>query len=71
MTSIRFPKIGMISLRVNGSYDIDPIPGLGGPFESAQDYFIAWADNAKFPMGEIVIRSQLPPYMADEIILSI
>ncbi|KAJ5471545.1 hypothetical protein N7530_008902, partial [Penicillium desertorum] len=71
MTSIRFPKIGMITLRANGSYDIDPIPGLGGPFETAQDYFMAWADNAKFPMGETTIRSQLPSHMADEIILSI
>ncbi|KAJ5561625.1 hypothetical protein N7461_000386 [Penicillium sp. DV-2018c] len=71
MTSIRFPKIGTITLRANGSYDVDPIPGLGGPFETAQDYFTAWADNAKFPMGEARIRSMLPSHMADEIILSI
>jgi hypothetical protein len=74
MTSIRFPKIGMISQRENGSYDIDPIPGLGGPFRTAQDFFLAWADNAKFPMAEALIRSQLsqlPLDMAEEIILSI
>lgn len=74
MTSIRFPKIGVISQRENGSYDIDPIPGLGGPFSTAQDYFLAWADNVEFPMGEALIRvqlSQLPVDMAEEIILSI
>ncbi|KGY15349.1 hypothetical protein PABG_11650 [Paracoccidioides brasiliensis Pb03] len=35
MASKRFPKIGMIVKHENGTYDIDPIPGLGGPFERA------------------------------------
>ncbi|KAJ5117491.1 hypothetical protein N7448_011123 [Penicillium atrosanguineum] len=74
MTSVRFPKIGMISQRENGSYDIDPIPGIGGPFRTAQDFFLAWADNAKFPTAEALIRSQLsqlPLDVVEEIILSI
>ncbi len=74
MTSVRFPRIGMISQRENGSYDVDPIPGLGGPFKTAEEFFLAWADNVKFPKGEAVIRSQLsrlPAEMVEQIILSI
>ena len=71
MASIRFPKIGMVHQCNNGSYEIGPIPGLGGPFETAQEYFVAWADNVKFRTGEAAIRSQVPPDMADEIIQSI
>lgn len=61
----------MIHQRDNGSYEICPIPGLGGPFETAQDYFVAWANNVKFRTGETAIRSQVPPDMADELIQSI
>ncbi|CAI7594348.1 unnamed protein product [Penicillium pancosmium] len=74
MTSVRFPQIGMISQRENGNYDIDAIPGIGGPFGTAKDFFLAWADNAKFPMTDTLIRSQLsqlPLGMAEEIITSI
>lgn len=71
MTSIRFPKIGMVYKCDNGSFEIGPIPGLGGPFGTAQEYFMAWASNVKFATGETAIRSQVPPGMADEIILSI
>ncbi|KAI2786177.1 hypothetical protein POX_g08559 [Penicillium oxalicum] len=71
MASIRFPKIGMISRLHDGSYDIGPIPGLGGPFESAQEYFTAWAENARFPTGEDTIRASVPPELANELILSI
>lgn len=71
MTSIRFPKIGMVYQCDNGSYEVGPIPGLGGPFETAQEYFVSWANNVKFTTGEKAIRSQVPPGMADEILLSI
>lgn len=72
MTSIRFPKIGMITKRDDGSYDIDSIPGLGGPFETAADYLNAWANSVKFPLVEEKIRAYLPPHIAaDEIVTSI
>lgn len=48
-----------------------PIPGLGGPFETAREYFVAWARNVQFPSGEDAIRSQVPPDLADDLILSI
>lgn len=71
MASIRFPKIGMITKRQDGSYDIDAIPGLGGPFETAAEYFHAWASSVKFPIREADIRAYVPPNMTDEIIASI
>ncbi|OAT13807.1 hypothetical protein BDBG_08936 [Blastomyces gilchristii SLH14081] len=71
MASIRFPKIGMIVKREDGTYDIDPIPGLGGPFKTASDYFEAWANHAKFPRRESDLRRQLPPNLSDDIIVSI
>lgn len=71
MTSIRFPKIGMISKRADGAYYMDAIPGLGGPFDTAEQYFEAWAINAKFPMEDTEMRSQLPLDIAEEIIRSI
>lgn len=71
MSSIRFPKIGMITKRDDGSYDVDAIPGLGGPFETAAEYFAAWINHAKFPLSDIFIRSTLPPDLQDEIIASI
>lgn len=71
MASIRFPKIGMITKRADGAYDIDPIPGLGGPFETAADYFTAWANSVKFPLNAAKIRAYSPPHIADELVTSI
>lgn len=71
MTSIRFPKIGMITKRADGSFDIDPIPGLGGPFEITADYITAWTKSVKFPLNEAKIRAYSPPHIADELVTSI
>lgn len=32
----------------DGTYDVGPLPGLGGPFITATEYFEAWAKSAKF-----------------------
>lgn len=32
----------------DGTYDVGPLPGLGGPFVTATEYFEAWAKSAKF-----------------------
>lgn len=56
ISSIRFPKIGMITKR-DGQYDIDPIPDLGGPFDTAVEYLEAWGKNTKFPLTEDEMRS--------------
>ena len=44
-----FPKIGAIIRRQNGTYDVGPLPDLGGPFSTATEYLTAWAEAAKFP----------------------
>ncbi|EGD96537.1 hypothetical protein TESG_03977 [Trichophyton tonsurans CBS 112818] len=49
ISSILFPKIGSIIRLENGSYDIGPIPGLGGPFDTATEYFRAWSATIQFP----------------------
>ncbi|CAD6565669.1 MAG: hypothetical protein ASARMPREDX12_006713 [Alectoria sarmentosa] len=48
ISSITFPKIGAIVKLQDGTYDVGPLPGLGGPFITATEYFEAWARSAKF-----------------------
>ncbi|GAO18653.1 hypothetical protein UVI_02064280 [Ustilaginoidea virens] len=69
--SVRFPKIGSIVQRPDGSYSVGAIPGIGGPFETAAEYFRAWAQARKFPFKEDLIRERTPPHLVDEIIASI
>ena len=49
ISSITFPKIGAIVRREDGTYDVGPLHGLGGPFNTATEYLKAWAKAAKFP----------------------
>ena len=69
MSTIRFPKIGMITKR-DGQYDIDPIPSLRGPFDTVTEHFETWGKNTKFPCSEAEMRPHLPVHLADEIIES-
>ncbi|KAL2043134.1 hypothetical protein N7G274_004194 [Stereocaulon virgatum] len=48
ISSIQFPKIGSIIRLQDGTYDIGPIPKLGGPFNTATECLTALADNVKF-----------------------
>lgn len=48
ISSITFPKIGAIVKLRDGTYDVGPLPGLGGPFISATEYFEAWAKSARY-----------------------
>ncbi|PYI07915.1 hypothetical protein BO78DRAFT_340353 [Aspergillus sclerotiicarbonarius CBS 121057] len=46
---IGLPKIGMIIGRnEDGSYQLGPIPGIGGPFDTATEYFKAWSATAEY-----------------------
>lgn len=54
MSSLTFPRIGSIARLQDGTYDIGPLPGLGGPFDTATEYLEAWAEAAKFPNLELV-----------------
>ncbi|KND90455.1 hypothetical protein TOPH_05027 [Tolypocladium ophioglossoides CBS 100239] len=71
MASIRFPKIGRVIRRDDGSYDVGPFPDLGGPFSTAAEYFEAWAQHAKFPLSESQRNRYLPEGLRDKIRSSI
>lgn len=55
---MQLPKIGTI-LRHNpdGSFEQGPIPGIGGPFETASDFFKAWAARAELGLSEERLRA--------------
>jgi hypothetical protein len=38
MAAIRFPKIGAITKAPDGTYTVGPIPGIGGPFDTAAQF---------------------------------
>ena len=67
---IRFPQIGMIAKRGDGTYEAEAIPGLGGPFNTATEYFAAWGEHTKFPYSEKSMRIMLPEEYKDDVIRS-
>jgi hypothetical protein len=46
-------KVGLIFRNPDGSFRVGPIPLLGGPFESASDYFKSWARVNSLPSSKI------------------
>lgn len=49
MPRIQLPRIGTITgINDDSLYQQGPIPGLGGPFETATDLFKAWSTRAEF-----------------------
>jgi hypothetical protein len=71
MSSVRFPKIGSIVKLSDGTYSVGAMPGIGGPFETAAEFFTSWAKECTFPFNERTIRERTPPEIGDEIIKSI
>lgn len=71
MACVRFPKIGSIIKLSDGTYSTGAIPKIGGPFETAAEFFRAWAKQSKFPYDEATIRERTPPDIVDEILRSI
>ncbi|KAK4106695.1 hypothetical protein N658DRAFT_503104 [Parathielavia hyrcaniae] len=71
MASIRFHKIGAIVIRDGGEFDVGPIPGLRGPFNTAAEYFEAWAKTAKFYYKEATVRKRTPADLVDEVLAAI
>ena len=55
----------------DGSFDIGPIPGLGGPFSTAKESLTAWAHSIKFPQSRSDMRKLAPPELLDDLIKSI
>lgn len=70
MSRVQLPKIGTI-LRQNedGSFDQGPIPGIGGPFETATEFFQAWASKVEFGISEAKLREAAGSF-ADELSVS-
>ncbi|CAF9925755.1 hypothetical protein IMSHALPRED_006780 [Imshaugia aleurites] len=67
ISSITFPKIGSIIQGPNGTYDVGPLPKLGGPFATTTKYLKAWAKHARFYGGTDGLKESCGPY-GDEIL---
>ncbi|KAK2020884.1 hypothetical protein LX32DRAFT_605704 [Colletotrichum zoysiae] len=70
ITSLRLPKIGAITRREDGGYEPGPIPGIGGPFDTAAAFFEAWAGKARFGRDEETIAQMMQggPVSAEEMV---
>ncbi|OHE98388.1 hypothetical protein CORC01_06384 [Colletotrichum orchidophilum] len=70
ITSIRLPKIGTIIRSEDGGYESGPIPGIGGPFDTAAAFFEAWADKVEFKRDKETITQMMQrgPISAEKMI---
>ncbi|KAJ6114301.1 hypothetical protein N7486_000079 [Penicillium sp. IBT 16267x] len=59
LTSLRLPKIGTIVRNHEGGYECGPLPGIGGPFDTATAFFEAWADSVKFKWDKEAITRMM------------
>ncbi|CAG8076104.1 unnamed protein product [Penicillium salamii] len=59
LTSLRLPKIGTIIRNREGGYECGPLPGIGGPFDTATEFFEAWADSVKFKWDKEAITHMM------------
>lgn len=70
MFRIRLPKIGtIVGINEDGSYRQGAIPGLGGPFETAEEFFRAWTMTTEFGLSEEELKEASGPY-SEEILAS-
>ncbi|TGO46274.1 hypothetical protein BOTNAR_0599g00030 [Botryotinia narcissicola] len=66
LSAVQLPKIGtIISINEDGTYEQGPIPGIGGPFDTATAFYTAWASNVEFRMSEDKLRAASGPYAAE------
>ncbi|TDZ15457.1 hypothetical protein Cob_v011643 [Colletotrichum orbiculare MAFF 240422] len=71
LATVQLPMIGTIlSRNEDGTYRQGPIPGLGGPFNTATEFFKAWAAKTTFGMTDEHLRTASGQY-ADDIIPSV
>ncbi|KXG54388.1 uncharacterized protein PGRI_075320 [Penicillium griseofulvum] len=59
LTSLRLPQIGSVARNHNGGYECGPLPGIGGPFDTAAAFFEAWADSVKFKSNNETITRMM------------
>ena len=67
ISSITFPKIGSLIRNPDGTYDVGPLPRLGGPFSTATEYLRAWAKHTPFYGGTNELKEMCGNY-GDEIL---
>ncbi|KAJ0164436.1 hypothetical protein CTA2_1002, partial [Colletotrichum tanaceti] len=60
--------IGTVIRNADGRFTVGPIPGIGGPFDTAASFIQEWAARMKFPYDEGYLREHLPPSFIDEIL---
>jgi hypothetical protein len=71
LSTVQLPRIGTIlGINDDGTYDQGPIPGIGGPFDTATEFFKAWSLKAQFGRKEEELRAASGNY-ADEIVNSV
>ncbi|ESZ97841.1 hypothetical protein SBOR_1786 [Sclerotinia borealis F-4128] len=69
LSAVQLPKVGtIISINDEGTYEQGPIPGIGGPFNTATEFYQARASRVKFPLSEEKLRALSGPGYAAEII---
>ncbi|OTA87036.1 hypothetical protein M434DRAFT_375989 [Hypoxylon sp. CO27-5] len=68
IASARLPLIGTVSRDTDGNFTVGPIPGIGGPFDTAASFIRAWAANIKYPLSEAYLRKHISSPLIDEII---
>ncbi|KDN67109.1 hypothetical protein CSUB01_01752 [Colletotrichum sublineola] len=70
MASLRLPNIGAVTRREDGGYEPGPIPGIGGPFDTAAAFFEAWTDKVKFKLDKETIAQMMQrgPVSAEEMV---
>ncbi|THY22407.1 hypothetical protein D6D01_06312 [Aureobasidium pullulans] len=70
LSCIRLPRIGKIlSINEDGTYEQGAIPGIGGPFDTAAEYYTAWSENVSFGLEEERLRQASGKY-AEEVVAS-
>ncbi|KAK0100468.1 hypothetical protein ONS95_008418 [Cadophora gregata] len=66
LSAVQLPKIGtIVSINRDSTYQQGPIPGLGGPFDTATEFFKAWAAKVEFGMSDEQLRAASGPYAAE------
>lgn len=68
IASARLPQIGTVIRDENGSFTVGPIPGIGGPFDTAASFVQAWAAHIQYPYDQNYIRGCVPPHFIDKIL---
>lgn len=66
LSKVQLPRIGtIVSINEDGTCQQGAIPGLGGPFNTATEFFKAWADKTKFGMTDKQLQTASGQYAAE------